>query len=289
VERKASSTATLLDMMAGGLSALEGNGENSNNNFHDFIVREKSQPQNSLMREIPGDATYTALVELIGDQETGEVNTTGSGKATVEVNTASKRLSYVVTMGNLTGVEYMAHIHGPAALGFDAPVLTPLPNGFDKQGEWQYSDELEADILAGLTYINIHTYTYPDGELRGQIVFEGVASTVSPTPLPTPTLTMTPSPTITLTPTVMPSPTPPPTLTPSPTPKPASTPTPTTQPTKIPTATPTLSPTFPPNPTPIPPSGEFRFMRLVCQTQYIHFRFFGRSIPVPFYVCRLAR
>lgn len=279
VERKAAAIATLEQMLAGGLLALEGNGEDSDHNANDFVIREKSQPQNRFMREMQGDATKRALLELTGDQETETVITDGSGKATVEINTTLNRVYYVISIKDLTGVETMAHIHGMAAPGFNAPALTPLPNGFDKQGEWQYTDDQEEGFLNGLTYINIHTYTYPDGELRGQIVFDDVVvvPTLTPTSMPTPTLTLTPSPTVT--PTTMPTPTF--------TPTPSLTMTP--APTLTPSPTPLMTPSPNPTPTPQPASDTFYFMRLSCEIYHRHFYFFGRRIDIPFVVCWLRR
>ena len=46
VERKANSSSTI-DSMVSGIDMLLGNGEDTDNNFSDFILRETSQPQNS--------------------------------------------------------------------------------------------------------------------------------------------------------------------------------------------------------------------------------------------------
>lgn len=87
-----------------------------------------------------------------------------------------------------------AHIHsasaglnGPVIFGFAFPgsdinpndlVITPFASGVGGtlSGKWDLGEGLNTtltaqlpSILAGLTYINIHTVQYPGGEIRGQI------------------------------------------------------------------------------------------------------------------------
>ena len=48
IERKALSTSTTASMQSGGADEFAGNGEDTNNNGNDFILKDVSQPQNSL-------------------------------------------------------------------------------------------------------------------------------------------------------------------------------------------------------------------------------------------------
>ncbi len=103
-------------------------------------------------------------------QETPASDGTGSGRATITVDTNANTLTYHVEYAGLTSPEIAAHIHGPAARGEVAfTYLYWFPLGSTKDGVWNYPENLEADILAGRTYINVHTQQWNTGEIRGQI------------------------------------------------------------------------------------------------------------------------
>jgi hypothetical protein len=115
-----------------------------------------------------GSAQNFAAV-LSGDQEVPPVQTPASGMATLELDQNSM-LSFEITYQGLVGTETAAHIHGPAPQGVNAGVQFPLPAGNPKIGSvGPLSAQQEADLLAGLYYINIHTSEFPGGEIRGQI------------------------------------------------------------------------------------------------------------------------
>jgi hypothetical protein len=93
-------------------------------------------------------------------------------------------LSYTVKWSGLTGNPILMHIHGLAPTGFAANVVQTIlsaanPTAFPANNG-KYSGTLlvdgvvvkEQDLLNGLYYMNIHTPTYPGGEIRGQIVFQ---------------------------------------------------------------------------------------------------------------------
>ena len=126
-------------------------------------------------------------------------NPTGSGTFTATLDTSTHVFTWNATFTGLTGNATLAHIHGPFPSGTttSAGVLLnfdPLsPNGqagtnfvFTKapagtiSGSFTLSpaasittqvkgDSLEKLILAGLTYVNVHTATNGAGEIRGQL------------------------------------------------------------------------------------------------------------------------
>lgn len=67
-----------------------------------------------------------------------------------------------------------AHFHGPAERGEGAPVLIDLGPVSGSTGETSGSVTLtenqETQLLDGLWYVNVHSATFPAGEVRGQIV-----------------------------------------------------------------------------------------------------------------------
>jgi hypothetical protein len=98
----------------------------------------------------------------------------GAGKAsgTFTLNPATKELTWNVTYSGLSGDAGAAHIHGPAAAGANAGVLVNLtPSGAKNPitGKATLTDAQVADLLAGKTYLNIHTAANKGGEVRGQI------------------------------------------------------------------------------------------------------------------------
>jgi len=122
---------------------------------------------------LAGSASAQNFVATIdGAQETPPNASPGTGSATLVLDTAANTLSYTIMYGGLLGAESAAHIHGFAPPGTPGGVLHPLPAGNPKIGVWNYSEAQEANIIAGLTYINIHTMSFPGGEIRGQIVAE---------------------------------------------------------------------------------------------------------------------
>ena len=115
-----------------------------------------------------GQATAPFTVTLAGSG-------TASGSGILSLSDSTLRFS--VSYSGLSGAATAAHIHGPAASSGGAGVLLDLApfnggaygsNG-TIAGTVVLSAQQKAHLLAGLTYINIHTAANPSGEIRGQI------------------------------------------------------------------------------------------------------------------------
>jgi hypothetical protein len=91
-----------------------------------------------------------------------------SGHAILTVNLAANTLTYSMTH-DVAG-EIGAQIRGPADVGANGGTLHVLPLGSPKNGVWNYTDADETELMAGRVYIVVQSATYPDGEIRGQIV-----------------------------------------------------------------------------------------------------------------------
>ena len=90
----------------------------------------------------------------------------GFGGGRIVIDTVANTLSYEISFGALSAPEAAAHIHGlPIRARMPASPRT-LPLGNPKIGVWNYPQALEADILAGRMYVNIHTAAFPGGEIR---------------------------------------------------------------------------------------------------------------------------
>ena len=99
----------------------------------------------------------------------------GSGTATVIYDTATKKLSWNVNYGGLTGPATAAHFHGPAAPDQNAGIVVPLTGDLTspRQGSADLTDAQAADLLGERWYFNIHTAAHPGGEIRGQVLRTG--------------------------------------------------------------------------------------------------------------------
>jgi hypothetical protein len=97
--------------------------------------------------------------------------TTPTGNITGTLDTTTGVLDYTVTYGGLTGPVLAAHFHGPAAPGQEAPVMLPIPGPYKSgmHGQLNANSATEKALLAGMTYVNLHTEKYPMGEARAQV------------------------------------------------------------------------------------------------------------------------
>ncbi|MBI3138516.1 MAG: CHRD domain-containing protein [Sphingobacteriales bacterium] len=124
---------------------------------------------------------------LTGANETPATPTTALGTLDVSYTKSSKILSYTINWSGLTGPVTAAHIHGLAPTGYAAGVLQSFSTSAivkcptvsntscgTYKGTLLVDDVVvkEDNLLNGMYYVNLHTATYPAGEIRAQIRFQ---------------------------------------------------------------------------------------------------------------------
>ena len=131
-------------------------------------------------------------IRLTGDQQVPPINTSAFGFAEVQLSSDNNTLEFQVVVCNITNV-VASHIHVGAA-GTNGPVVIPFfgspapgfssTDGCNTLAEGtrtsvdvnplagiSWNDFINA-LIAGNTYVNVHTMAHPGGELRGQLVAE---------------------------------------------------------------------------------------------------------------------
>jgi hypothetical protein len=143
--------------------------------------------------------TLQFTANLSGGAELPPNASPGTGTAQVIFDDVANTMSVQATFGGLLGTVTAAHIHSATALPGtgNAGVATPFPgfplgvmsgsytNLFDLTQATSYSSSfiaanggttataeaaLEASLLAGTAYFDIHTLLFPGGEIRGFLV-----------------------------------------------------------------------------------------------------------------------
>lgn len=110
---------------------------------------------------------------LSAGAEVPPVQSAGTGTAAVNLDTATKQLSWRVEYAGLSGPLAAAHIHCGAPAGGNAGVAVPLgaaPNlGSPLQGTGTMTDAQMQQLQSGQCYVNLHTAANKGGEIRGQL------------------------------------------------------------------------------------------------------------------------
>lgn len=118
---------------------------------------------------------YSAI-PLTGSQDVPAIATTGYGWFTGIYNSDTRTMTFTFnwTLGGGAPLT-LVHFHGPATTTENADVAIGIvgaaaANSGRHSGTVTLTAAQEADLLAGLWYINLHSTTYPAGEIRGQLI-----------------------------------------------------------------------------------------------------------------------
>jgi hypothetical protein len=125
--------------------------------------------------------------DLSGNEEVPNVTTPAKGEAKFALSNDGKSLGYTLVVRDIENPS-SAHIHLGVA-GKNGAVLANLFSGPKREGKFRGNlaqsnitpndltgdlkgksiSDLVALIKSGNVYVNVHTDSYPDGEVRGQI------------------------------------------------------------------------------------------------------------------------
>jgi hypothetical protein len=157
---------------------------------------------------VKGDVFFASLA---GFQEVPAVDTTASGDGWVLISTDESAITFHIAFSGLSGPPVAAHIH-LGGVGANGGVMLPFTAGPSPMFGVLTAADLTptgsvtdfagavAAIIAGGTYMNMHTAANPGGEIRGQLAETVAAPAPSPSPSPAPTTAASAAPTSTATP-----------------------------------------------------------------------------------------
>ncbi|GGD54642.1 CHRD domain-containing protein [Lacimicrobium alkaliphilum] len=127
------------------------------------------------------NTTESFSVTLSGAQEVPAVMTDSSATATVSLDEENRLFAVSLDASgieNITG----AHVHA-GDIGMNGPVAFPLTATSEDTYTLDPTNLLDSQVSAlknGQWYLNVHTDENPSGEVRGQILAEGVAMVTFP-------------------------------------------------------------------------------------------------------------
>lgn len=103
-----------------------------------------------------------------GANEETPTGSAATGTATGTFNTNTKELNLTITYSGLVAIA--GHIH-KGAVGASGGVIFPFSSLTSPIAFTATLDATqEADLLAGLYYVNLHSVAFGGGEIRGQLV-----------------------------------------------------------------------------------------------------------------------
>ncbi|MDQ1637858.1 MAG: hypothetical protein QOF62_1197 [Pyrinomonadaceae bacterium] len=133
---------------------------------------------NGAVYEITGSQATLYVAQLTGTQEVPPNSSTANGTATLLLSPDESTARVSLNFNGLSSAETVAHIHGPGAVGVIVPVLFPLPQGEFSDFAITLTASDVQHLKNGLLYADVHSNTFPAGEIRGQFQALTAANTV---------------------------------------------------------------------------------------------------------------
>ena len=140
-------------------------------------IHSPAYPGGEIRGQVLPEGIDVLFAELSGAQEVPSVATTADGLATLTLDEAGSLLTAHVNTRGLDDAS-ASHLHG-AFGGTNGSVLFGLTQDGGNPSHW-FAEQQPLDatqlaaVLAGSTYINVHSTPNPGGEIRGQVIPDGI-------------------------------------------------------------------------------------------------------------------
>ena len=113
--------------------------------------------------------------DMNADEESAVTESPGSARADFVLERSTLKLSWKLTYSQTTSPVTGVHIHGPQTPGGEAGIIVDMaPEGLEAitlpaEGTAILTEGTAIYLVQDRLYVNLHTTTYPGGELRGHI------------------------------------------------------------------------------------------------------------------------
>ena len=121
-------------------------------------------------------AQWTFQANLSGFGENPPNGSPGTGFGTVVLNASQTQITVDESWSGLTAPATASHIHGPGGAGTNASVLFPFSGvpaataGSIPEQTFSITPTQVGYLFDGYLYMNVHTSTFPGGEIRAQLL-----------------------------------------------------------------------------------------------------------------------
>jgi hypothetical protein len=116
----------------------------------------------------------TMLIALLNGGQAIPANSTSAfGQAFLVLDRDTRMLCETLSFTELTSEQTFARIQGPARPGEGGPILfelTPATAGSSNECVGPLTEQQVTDLTEGRMYLNVGNATFPNGEIRGQII-----------------------------------------------------------------------------------------------------------------------
>jgi hypothetical protein len=113
-------------------------------------------------------ATVSLTAYLLGGNAVPQNKSDAFGEGQFSYDSQSGKLEYYLTYDG--AVPTRIDLHGPAKPNENGPAILSFPVSASPVSGTATLTKVQAEaILAGTAYVDMHSQTYPDGEIRGQI------------------------------------------------------------------------------------------------------------------------